>query len=168
MADSDSNIDVNVRSDSDWIAHTVGRCARCGAPTRLVALALPPSHQSLLLDADVGQTQVDCWESASASAFLFYVEYLPEPVQRRVAAFCRAYRFAFSERSLGWYWANHCETCGVLLDDHELFCEPEGPFLPPSAESASAVMFVRIEETLEAAASGYACEPQFFDAMVAS
>ncbi len=50
-----------------------------------------------------------------------------------------------------------------MLDDHDLFCEPEGAFLPTSQAQAAAIQLVRIDEPLEAAAAGYACDPQFFE-----
>ncbi len=50
-----------------------------------------------------------------------------------------------------------------MLDDHDLFCEPEGAFLPTSHARAAAIQLLRIDEPLEAAAAGYACDPQFFE-----
>jgi len=160
--------DGNVRSDSYWIAHARGRCGRCRAPIELIGLALPPQHQSLMLDCGPGRdAHVGyVWESAPCSAFLFYVEHLPDSVRRRLEASSPQYRFAFSDVTLGCYWANHCASCEALLDDHDLFCEPDGAFLPTSPSSASAIRLVRVEEAFEAAAVGYACEPQFIESMV--
>ena len=132
---------------SYWIAHATGECGRCRAATRLVALALPPQHQSLALDWDIEKDElVDySWEAAEWSAFLFYVEYLPEEIRRRLQAASAGYRFAFSERTQGSYWANHCANCGALMEDHDLFCEPDGAFLPTTALSAAAVTLERID-----------------------
>jgi hypothetical protein len=167
MVDSDSKANINVRSGSYWIAHTTGECDRCRAQTRCVALALPPSHQSLALDWDVQQDELVAynWETAEWSAFIFYVEYLPEEVRRRLQAASGGYRFAFSERTQGSYWANHCANCGALMEDHDLFCEPDGAFLPTTPESAAAVTLERVDEALEAGAVGYACDPQFLGSM---
>jgi hypothetical protein len=170
MADSDSKANINVRARSYWIAHATGECDGCGAETRCIALALPPSHQSLALDGDVQKDELIAyiWETAEWSAFLFYVEYLPDEVRRRLQAASGGYRFAFSERTQGSYWANHCSACGALMEDHELFCEPDGAFLPTTAQSASTVTLERVEEALEAGAVGYACDPQFLGSMAAS
>jgi hypothetical protein len=169
MVDSDSKASINVRSSSYWIAHATGECDGCRAETRFVALALPPSHHSLALDCDVQKEELVAynWETAEWSAFLFYVESLPEEVRRRLQAASEGYRFAFSERTQGSYWANHCTACGALMEDHDLFCEPDGAFLPTTAESAAAVTLEHVGEALEAGAVGYACEPQFLDSMAA-
>jgi hypothetical protein len=170
MADPGSKADINVRSRSYWIAHATGECSRCHAGTRLVALALPPHHESRNLDEDVEKDELPAhtWENAEWSAFVFYVEYLPREVRRRLQAASPDYRFAFSERIQGSYWANHCAACGALLEDHDLFCEPDGAFLPTTAVGAAAVTLVRVAAALEAGAAGYACDPQFLDAMVGS
>ena len=170
MADSGSKANINVRSGSYWIAHATGECRRCRAATRFVALALPPAHESLALDWDVQDDELVAytWETAEWSAFLFYVEYLPEEVRRRLQALSEGYRFAFSERTRGSYWANHCAACGALIEDHDLFCEPDGAFLPTTALSAAAVTLERVDKALEAGAIGYACDPQFLDSMVGS
>ncbi len=161
--------EINVRSDRFWIARTMGTCWYCGAGTRLLALALPSGHETLAMeaeaDADAGgeKRAPEVWDVAPCNAFLFYVAYLPDAVQRRLQEFSPLYRFARSAETLGSYWANHCESCGSLLDDHELFCEPEGAFLPTSRARAAAIQLVRIDEPLDAAAAGYACDPEFFE-----
>jgi hypothetical protein len=170
MVDSDSKASINVRSASYWIAHATGECDGCRAETRCVALALPPSHQSLALDWDVQNDELVSynWETAEWSAFLFYVEYLPDEVRRRLQAVSEGYRLAFSERTQGSYWANHCAACDALMEDHDLFCEPDGAFLPTTAESAAAVTLEHVGEALEVGAVGYACDPQFLGSMAGS
>jgi hypothetical protein len=170
MVDSNSKANINVRSSSYWIAHATGECDGCRAETRCVALALPPSHQSLALNWDVQKDELVAynWETAEWGAFLFYVEYLPDEVRRRLQAASGGYRFAFSERTQGSYWANHCMACGALMEDHDLFCEPDGAFLPTTAESAAAVTLEHVGEALEVSAVGYACDPQFLASMTGS
>lgn len=168
MVDSVSK--ANIISGSYWIAHATGDCDRCRAGTRFVALALPPHHQCLALDWDVRKDEAAAynWETAEWSAFLFYVEYLPEEVRRRLQAASEGYRFAFSERTQASYWANHCGACGALMEDHDLFCEPDGAFLPTTEQRARSVTLERVDEALEAGAVGYACDPQFLDSMAGS
>ena len=168
MVDSSPKASINVRSGSYWIAHATGQCSRCRAATRVVALALPPQHQSLALDWDVEKDElVDYgWETVEWCAFLFYVEYLPEDIRLRLQAVSASYRFAFSGRTQGSYWANHCGNCGAFVEDHDLFCEPDGAFLPTTPVGAAAVTLERVDEPLAAGAIGYACDPQFLDSMI--
>jgi hypothetical protein len=166
----DSGSKANITSSSYWIAHATGECGCCRSETRLVALALPAHHRTQAIDGEIQKDELaaDTWETAEWSAFLFYVEYLPEEVRRRLQAASENYRFAFCERTQGSYWANHCAACGALIEDHDLFCEPDGAFLPTTALSAAAVTLEHVDETLQAGAVGYACDPQFLDSMVES
>jgi hypothetical protein len=130
MGNSGAKDNVNVRSSSYWIARATGQCNRCRAETRFVALALPPNHQSLELDWDIEADEFVAynWQTAEWSAFLFYVEYLPEKVRRRLQAVSKGYRLGFSERTQGSYWANHCATCGALIEATTFFASPTAPF----------------------------------------
>ena len=96
------------------------------------------------------------------------MKYLPEAVRRRLQAVSKGYRFAFSRRTQGSYWANHCAACGALIEDHDLFCEPDGAFLPTMAARAAAVTLEHIDEALQAGAMGYAYDPQFLGSMLGS
>jgi hypothetical protein len=158
---------VNVRSKDYLIARTIGPCTDCGGRTPLVALVLPPSHETLsLAEDDDGDPLPDSWNQVSCRAFLFYIGYLPGGVQQRVQASSKSYRPAVSPIVQGSYWANHCEHCGSLQEDHDLFCEPGGAFLPVDAVSASAIELTRIDEPFAAAAAGYACEPEYLEHMI--
>jgi hypothetical protein len=115
--------------------------------------------------AQAEETAVDTWRIANDNAFLFYVEYLPAGVGNRLRQFTRSYRLSDCDGTAGSYWANHCEHCGSLFDDQELFCEPDGAFLPTDESSAACIHLVPIDEAFEAVAAGYAYEPCFFSAM---
>src|SRR5579859_2550820 len=155
---------VNVRSRGYCIAHTLGSCPNCGGKTRVVALALPAGHETLsLADTEPEGPDLECWDTAASGAFLFYIGYLPDEVRHRVQAVVRAYRWTLSADTHGSYWANHCEHCDALLEDHELFCEPEGAFMPASAAGAAAIALTRVDEPFAANAAGYAHEPQFLE-----
>jgi hypothetical protein len=150
---------ANVRSQSYYVARTDVQCWRCGISTRLLALAVPNSHETLDGDSPISP---DGWQCANFTAFLFYVEYLPESVQIRLNELSRRFRMGHSTATLCSYWANHCEHCDVLLEDHELHCEPDGAFLPLSEAAAAGVELLQIREPFEAVAAGYAFEPEFF------
>ncbi len=167
--------DINIRSASFLLARTVGTCRRCRAPTAVFGLAVPPGHEVLddeALDHEgSGDESRDeklagaAWQIAPYNAFLFDVEYLPVVVQARLKSFTQSYHLRLDDAAKQACWANHCEECGCPQDDHELFCEPEGAFLPVSESAAAAIHLLSIDEAFEAAAAGYAYEPEFFDAM---
>jgi hypothetical protein len=167
MSNPSSPQDINYRSDAYFIARTYGTCGRCRASTLLVAVALSPEHETLAFDAEAESeaSAQDTWEHAACNAFLFYIEYLPPAVQRRLQEISPFFRYEHSGQMQGSHWANHCERCSSLLDDHDLFCEPEGAFFPTDPVAAGAVLLSLIKEPIEAAAAGYACDPEFFAAM---
>jgi hypothetical protein len=121
-------------------------------------LVLPPGHEVLEDDGE------DVWSVVTGSAFLFFVEYLPEPVLQRMRTLAPAYRLS-SPADDEPHWVNHCETCGRAFDDDELFGEPGGGFVPTSEAEARLIELVSVDQALEAGAGGYAYEPQFFDSM---
>src|ERR1700722_8044236 len=177
--------DANVRSQMFYVASGNARCWHCGGTTRLIAVAVPHEHEILSAEADeeagayaeadgdadadgepdadgdaeannLDQPAPDAWQRANADAFLFYVEYLPDGVLDQLKQISPSFRLAYSALTLNSYWANHCEHCGTLLDDHELHCEPEGAFMPSSESAAAAIQMSAIQAPFEAAAAGYA------------
>jgi hypothetical protein len=92
------------------------------------------------------------------------VEHLPDKVRDRLNQLSRFFRPAHSAATLNTHWANHCEHCGRLLDDHELHCEP-GAFMASSKAAAATIELVHIAEPFAAVAAGYAVEPEFFACM---
>ena len=192
MPEVHSGAEINIRSGGYFIARTEVLCWHCGLRTGVLALAMPSEHETLNLEDQVddegdgasdrdrvgGNLGVDAgdldtgletgsvpWQPAGVNAFLFYVEYLPDSVQGRLRDLSPSFRFAYSDATLTSYWANHCDHCGRLLGDHELHCEPEGAFVPVSEAAAAAIELLKIEEPFEAAADGYAFEPEFFSLM---
>ncbi|MDP9014492.1 MAG: hypothetical protein M3O41_17895 [Pseudomonadota bacterium] len=167
MSQAGESNGINIRSPSFFLARTVGTCGHCRRPTSLFALAVPPGHRTLELDHD-GEAEdlaSDAWLLADHCAFLFHIEFLPTAVQVRVKQLTQSDRFGFSDAATGALWGNHCDQCDSFLNDEELFCEPEGAFLPTSESSAGLIHLLRIDEEFEATAAGYAFEPPFFDAM---
>jgi hypothetical protein len=169
MPEMPSLADANVRSHTYFVARTNARCRHCGVATRLLALAMPHGHETLdgdaQPDADRAGPASDTWQRAAVNAMLFYVECLPGDVQDRLNRISPFFHLAHSPATQNSYWANHCEHCGSLLDDHELHCEPEGAFMPSSAAAAANIQLQQIREPFEAVAAGYAFEPAFFGFM---
>ncbi len=168
MSATQSAPDINVRSQTYYVARTAVPCWHCGLPTQLLALAMPRNHETLHVDTSVrvgGRPDLDTWQRVNVSAFLFYVEYLSDDVQGRLSQISQSFRLAYSVATLNSYWANHCEYCGTLLADHELHCEPDGAFAPVTEVAAANIRLLRIHEPFEAVAAGYAVEPEFFSSM---
>jgi hypothetical protein len=155
--------DFNVRSSHGYyIAESTAVCGRCSAATRVFAVALPREHETIALDpdADREESAQDTWEAAGFGALLFYIERLSEAVRRRLTQLAPGLRFSYSVPLQGAYWTNHCERCDLLLEDHELFCEPEGAFL--AMHGVDELRLSRIDEPFEAFAAGYVCAPPSF------
>jgi hypothetical protein len=150
---------INIRSPRFLVARTVAVCRHCRVLTTLIAVALPPGHETLELDDDARAEAhaVDTWQTAAHHAFLFHIESLPSSVAARLEP--------LGSLRYDGYWANHCAWCDLLQDDQALFCEPEGAFAPASELSAALVEILAIDEPFEAAVAGYAVEPQFLYAM---
>jgi len=82
--------DVNYRS-----AHVQHRGAHCSAVacarlTAVVAVVLPPGHETLAFDEDADEESARrmCGKSQRQAALLFFIEYFPESVR----PVCRAFR----------------------------------------------------------------------------
>jgi ribosomal protein S27AE len=159
------NDDINIRSLHFLLVRTEGTCPQCGALIPLFGLAVPPGHMVLELDAETEDEDaaVDTWRIAADAASLFYVAWLPDPVQHRLQRLAPSFRPGEDEDSGARYWANHCRQCGSLLADHDLHCEPGGAFLPTTEAGAGLIQLLPIDEAFEAVAAGYAYQPQFFD-----
>lgn len=154
--------DPNYRSPQYSIARTLIRCWHCGQSTRVLALLLPEGHETLDPES-TGES--NAWQPAGGNAFLFYITYLPDSVQRQLIQLSSTIRAAHSDATANCYWANHCEHCGSLLDDHELHCETTGAFMPCSEAEAQNIVFLQVCEQFEAQAAGYALEPEFVRCM---
>jgi hypothetical protein len=161
--------DANVRSQTYYIARTDARCWHCGLSTGLLALAVPDDHETLdeeaQPDTDGGEPASNAWQPANADAFLFYVGCLPDAVRDRLNQLSQSFRLTRSAATLNSYWANHCEHCSTLLGDHELHCEPDGAFMPSSEAAAARIQLLHVHEPFQAAAAGYALEPEFLGFM---
>ena len=156
---------INNRSRSYFIACALQRCECCCKFTPVVGLMLPASHETLEIDADAAPELLAAgvWEAAEGGAILFDVEYLPDTVQSRLCQLSQHYRNALSEMSGTPNWLNHCSFCGAQQADFDLYCEPEGAFVPISAEAAARIRLHEVRDPFEAQAAGYAYAPEFFE-----
>jgi hypothetical protein len=130
-----------IRAKRYRIVSASARCPGCGAWTHVVALVVPAEGRETM------------------SVCLHYVEHIPEAVQSRVRALAPWFRL-----SAGAYWANHCEHCDTLQDEHELHCEPGGAFMPaPESPGAEALRLTAwdVAEPFAAIAGGCSYDPPF-------
>jgi hypothetical protein len=148
--------DANIRASSYYIAQTSAQCLRCGQSTRVIALALPESHEILIEDE---------WQPAEASAFLFYATQFPEDVQGQLLQISGSFHLSRRDQGSEPCWSNHCAHCGELLSDDQLHCEPGGGFMPSHVAEAHTISLFEVRETFWAMASGYAPDPEFFAQM---
>ena len=146
---------ANVRSSSYLIAETQVRCAHCGQPARVLAIGLPPNHESLT-DGE--------WQTVDANAFIFYVGALTDAVSRLLLEHSAEFHRTCSTDPAESHWANHCPHCAGVFSDDELHCEPRG-FMPSSTLEAQAISLTNVEQAFSAFAAGYALEPEFFASM---
>jgi hypothetical protein len=147
---------MDVRSGGYYIARTRAQCGSCGRNSAVLALALPPNHETLDLDA----AEDADWQIAGANAFLFHVTEVSPSVRRRLLGLSQSFRRIRDKSSSKLPCANHCEYCGSVFDDQDLHCEP-GTFMPMSEADAANVELIPIDEMFEAAAAGYAFDPEF-------
>jgi hypothetical protein len=170
MSGPEQSEDTNLRSPTYYLVQSITRCRHCGGSSGVVALALPPSHEVL---TEVSPDDIvhpvnlptESWEPAGANALLLYVTNLSRAVERQMSRMAPLFRRSASEATHNSYWANHCEHCAGLLEDHELHCEPEGAFVACSEGAASAIQLTAIDEPFEGIAAGYSMEPEFFSCM---
>jgi hypothetical protein len=157
--------DVNNRSPRYFIACALQRCGHCRNLTPVVGVVLPAGHQVLEVDtnAALGVLAADAWVDVETGAILFDVEYLPDAVDRRVRELSQHYRVDLDEASGRWNWMNYCAFCAAPQADFDLYCEPEGAFLPISSEAAASIRLYEVCEPFEAQAAGYACAPEFLE-----
>lgn len=143
----------NYRSKSYFIARRTVRCGSCGFSTHVAALGLPTNHE--VRDED------SAWEAVSANALLFYVVDLPSAAKVHLRRLAPGFRELLIEAPDEAHWSNHCENCGLPIDDHELHCEPGETFVPISEAQGSKISVTDIAEPFEARAAGYALESMF-------
>jgi hypothetical protein len=147
--------DANIRSSSYLIAESQARCAHCGRPCRVLALSLPPNHETL----DDGE-----WQKVDANAFIFHVAGLPDAIRRHLLERAPDFHQTCGADPAESHWANHCPHCAAVFGDDDLHCEPGG-FMPSDALEAQAISLTKVEQAFSAVAAGYALEPEFFASM---
>jgi len=157
--------DINSRSQIYFIARGWQRCECCRNMTSVVGLLVPAGHETLETDArtESDRSAAEVWERADHEAILFDVEYLPRAIQNRLRQVAPHYRVSGANAAGRSNWVNHCSCCGAQQADFDLFCEPEGAFVPISPAAAAQIRLITVHEPFEAHASGYGHAPEFLE-----
>ena len=130
---------ANIRSSSYLIAETQMQCAQCGRAARVLAIGLPPNHESLT-DGE--------WQTVEANAFIFYVGGLPDAVSQLLAEHSAEFHLTRGTDPAETHWANHCPHCGAMQADYRLHSEPGDVFFGLSMDAPGAVEFTALEGRL--------------------
>jgi hypothetical protein len=147
------------RSINYSIAQLQIACWVCDGLTRVVAVALPVSHE--VTEEVEEERHVAGWQTVCGNALLFHISQLSKKAQRRLIRLAPGFGLAWSGATQESHWLNHCEHCHALLDDHELHCEPGNTFVPSSEAQGSNIRLIKIHEPFEASANGYSLEPEY-------
>jgi hypothetical protein len=145
MMQDGPNDGTNVRSADYLVAHSVGACERCSRPTSLFSFGLLPGHETRLENE---------WVPVDAGVLLFHVEHLAAGSIGVMAELAPHYLLNHSDPTDSEYWMNHCRHCGAPQEDHWLHCEPDGAFLPTTAQAAEQIQFVHVRAPFAARVRG--------------
>lgn len=94
------------------------------------------------------------WRVIDMPTIIFYVDYLPAAVLARIHAMSRHYFLDYSRTTESSYYMNHCECCGMIQGDFNLYCEPRGGFLPLYEKDAYDMILHLVNEPIEAGCNG--------------
>ena len=151
-------VDANYKASHFYLLSTNHACRQCGVVTRVYALAMPASHQSL--HRDDNNESADVWQPAEVPTVLFHVAALTADVAMCLQELAPSYRLS-SNTCNNARWTNHCDHCHEPLDDDELHCELEAAFMPISIEAARAIHLVEVLESIQVNAADSALDAQW-------
>lgn len=158
---------INVRAAGYLAARALCPCWHCGRDTPALGIALTAAHEALVDEAETTSAAraAGVWQAAAAGAWIFYIEYLPLAVRRRLQSLSPLYRYAYNRATDGAYWLNLCTHCGAAQDDDYLHGEPDVGFMPTTVQAAARIELIPFDEPFTAWAGGYSCDPPLFEAM---
>jgi len=154
--------EVNVVSDTYFIAESTHDCWRCTRATRVHGFVLPEGHAVLNVGEIAGE---DEWEVSDEPTLLCFIDYLTPSVAERMQEISPSFRPATSGIGGAFYWTNFCEHCGAQLDDNEIFCEPGQGFLAFTEEDARRVVLHRVSELFGATCGSYSFGVALYEEM---
>lgn len=156
---------INIRAARYFIAESAKACWKCGGSTRVYGFLLPAGHETVN-DAGSDDDAVTVeWVAIDEPTIIHYVDCLPIAVQSRIATLTHHYRLDFSQTTQSSYWMNHCEHCGMKQGDFEMYCEPQGAFLPLYKYEAEQITVHLVHEPFEASCGGFSYGIEWFEYM---
>lgn len=139
-----ANSDIGLRSISYYIAQCSKPCWKCGEETRIFGFLLPAGVEVLEPDDEVEGREI--WVTNDDPIFVHYVTDILDSTIARMKSFSASFRLDFSNTTQDSYWMNHCDHCGMKQGDFQIYCEPDGAFLPMDEEAASQIVLHHIDE----------------------
>jgi len=143
---------LNVRAPFYYIAETSHECARCVARTRAYGFLLPPGHAVL----NVGDTEEDdTWDVGDEATIISFITHLVPSVADRLRRITPLYRLSQTLQDPTGFWYNHCERCGWMLSETQLFEAPGAGFLAFTEQDAARISLLRVDAGFAACAQSY-------------
>lgn len=133
--------DTVIRARRYLIAQSHTRCWRCDADTRVHAIVLPAMHQTV----EHGAAGHALWRHHALPCVVHYVTGLAPAVAACMRAHTAHY-YMDSSTAAGAHCMNHCEACGLKLNEAGLHREPGAAFAPLDAATAAAITLVEIAQ----------------------
>jgi len=156
---------ANKRSSFFYVAEAIRACWKCKAATRVIGIVMPSGHESLEVEVDDDDNDVDTWVTMEDPSFIHYVSYLPPEVEAKVTSFSKHYRVNHSKTAEASYWMNHCEICGMKQGDFQLYSEPQGAFFPLEPHEAARITLHRVQMPIEAFCGSYSYDIPYYSDM---
>ncbi len=149
----------NIRASSYFVLLAEHRCAACGKPSCVAALAVPPGHESTEADLELDEDDADSpgldpqafqdwlfgaaqWQSMPGPALISSTRALTPEVAQALRALAPYYR---QNPDLGGEWGNFCEHCDKPIRDGVLYPTPGQPFCPKDADAAARISAQQVD-----------------------
>ena len=107
---------VNYRSRTYSIARALQRCGGCARLTPVVAVVLPPGHETLAFDEDADEESAaaDVWEvRRNRRAPILYRVFPGNRAAPRLQGVSQHYQLGHAEAEAHCDWTNQCAFCGA-------------------------------------------------------
>lgn len=154
-----TELEINVRSSSYFIAHSSRCCWKCGQLTRVYGFVLAPGYETLELYEEIATEYA--WYPQEMTAVVSDITDLLPAVVVRIKAISPHYRLDYSKTTESHYWMNHCEHCGMKQGDFPMYCEPGDAFFPKDEQAARQILLHPVAEPFGCSGSAGYGNPYF-------
>jgi len=149
----------NIRASSYFVLRAAHRCDACGSVSPVIALAVPPGHESTEADLELDDADADSpgldpqafrdwlfapvqWQTIPGPAMISSTRALAPGVAQTLSALAPGYR-PNPERS--GEWSNFCEHCDKPIWDGALYPTTGQAFCPGGPEAAAQVSAQQVD-----------------------